>query len=127
MDGVKSEMRLWVDGKLIDPLTIDQTTYAKSSCGANPWITLIFERMDNGWDSARYADGRKSSARLLIESARAAQLAHELGLAVGVIARAHERASDDVGDAGVARERFELGELGRVDVAVDRQVLLTRR
>jgi len=52
MDGVKNEIRLWVDGKLIDPLTIDQTTFKTSSCGTNPWIAPVFERMDIGWDNA---------------------------------------------------------------------------
>lgn len=49
MDGVKNEIRFWVDGTPIDQLTIDQTTFTQSSCGANPWIAPIFERMDIGW------------------------------------------------------------------------------
>jgi hypothetical protein len=58
-DGVNDEMRIWIDGQAIDPLTMTNPTSSTYASCAPPWVASapIFERLSLGFYRGSPVDG----------------------------------------------------------------------
>jgi hypothetical protein len=58
-DGVNDEMKIWIDGQAIDPLTMTNPTSSTYASCAPPWVASapVFERLALGFYRGIAADG----------------------------------------------------------------------